>query len=120
MIDMAVTELEMLVEITAACRLTGKSGVTLHRQRNPKPPIQGARRPVVHPAALWAAKQATAVAGLRSDRFVDKSPARVWAILLGKCRYLCSISMMYRLLRSHGEVHDAVIGAERRKILAAA
>ncbi|WP_327119140.1 hypothetical protein OHB12_12550 [Nocardia sp. NBC_01730] len=43
-----MTELEPLVGVTAACLLTGKSRATLHRHRNPKPPEQGPRRPVVH------------------------------------------------------------------------
>ncbi|WP_433709485.1 transposase [Nocardia sp. CA-084685] len=109
MIDAATGELEVLVGQRAACRLTGKSRATLHRHRNPKPPVQGPRRPAVHPAALTAAEQAAVLTELRSERFVDKSPAQVWAILLDEGRYLCSVSTMYRLLRGHGEV------AERRR-----
>ncbi|GAA0597441.1 hypothetical protein [Actinomadura livida] len=36
---------------------------------------------------------------LRSNRFVDKSPTQVWAVLIDEGTYLCSISSMYRLLR---------------------
>jgi putative transposase len=43
---------------------------------------------------------------LRSPRFVDKSPAQVWATLLDEGTYLCSISTMYRLLREAGEVRE--------------
>ncbi|WP_225732498.1 MULTISPECIES: DDE-type integrase/transposase/recombinase [unclassified Nocardia] len=106
MIDAAVTKLESLVGTRAACRLTGKSRATLHRHRNPKPPKHGSERPVTHPAALTAAEQAAVLDVLRSDRFVDKSPAQVWAILLDEGEYLCSISTMYRLLRAHGEVRE--------------
>ncbi len=106
MIDAATAELEALVGQRAACRLTGKSRATLHRHRHPQPPRQGPRRTVVHPAALTAAERAAVLAQLRSDRFVDKSPAQVWAILLDEGRYLCSISTMYRLLRAHGEVRE--------------
>jgi putative transposase len=105
-IDAVTAELEPLCGIRAACRLTGKSRATLHRHRNPKPPLQGPRRPVVHPAALTAAEQAAVLVQLRSDRFVDKSPAQIWATLLDEGTYLCSISTMYRLLRSHGEVRE--------------
>jgi transposase InsO family protein len=105
-IDTAVAELEPLVGVTAACSLTGKSRASLHRQRNPKTPVQRPRRPMVHPATLGAAEQAAVLAQLRSDRFADKSPAQVWASLLDEGTYLCSISTMYRLLRAHGEVRE--------------
>jgi putative transposase len=105
-IDAATAELEPLCGTRAACRLTGKSRATLHRHRNPKPPKHGPRRPVAHPAALSAAERVAVLTELRSDRFVDKSPAQVWAILLDEGTYLCSISTMYRLLRGHGEVRE--------------
>ncbi|WP_442799956.1 DDE-type integrase/transposase/recombinase [Nocardia sp. NBC_01730] len=106
MIDAAVDELDPLVGVTAACRLTGKSRATLYRHRNPTPPKHGPRRPVLHPAALTTAEEAAVLAQLRSDRFVEKSPAQVWAILLDEGTYLCSISTMYRLLRTHNEVRE--------------
>lgn len=92
--------------IRAACRLTGKSRATLYRHHNPKSSIRGPRRPVPHPAALSASEKASVLAQLRSDRFIDKSPAQVWATLLDEGVYLCSISTMYRLLRAHGEVRE--------------
>ncbi len=76
--------------------MLGKSRATLHRQRNPKPPAEKApaepRAP--HPAALsWAGQQAL-LAMLDSDRFADKSPAQVYAILLDEGIYLASIRTM--------------------------
>ncbi|MFC5188157.1 DDE-type integrase/transposase/recombinase [Actinomadura harenae] len=106
MIDQAVAELEPLLGTAAACRLTGKPRATLYRHRNPRPRPFGPRRPVIHPAALSAAEREGVLAVLRSDRFADKSPAQVWAILLDEGTYLCSISTMYRLLRQHGEVRE--------------
>ena len=47
---------------------------------------------------------------LYSDRFVDRSPGQVVAILLDDKRYVCSESTMYRLLRENGEV------LERRRL----
>ena len=47
---------------------------------------------------------------LRSERFCDLAPAQVWATLLDEGTYLCSISLMYGLLRARGEVR------ERRRI----
>ncbi|MGV7252827.1 hypothetical protein B4U45_28750 [Mycobacterium persicum] len=102
-----MNELVPLVGVVAACRLTGKSRATLHRQRNPKPPVQGPKRPQAqHPGALTELERARVLEVLRSDRFVDKSPAQVWAVLLDEGTYLCSISTMYRLLRENGEVSE--------------
>jgi len=43
---------------------------------------------------------------LNSPDFVDLAPAQVWAILLDAGTYLASISTMYRVLRSEGEVRE--------------
>ncbi len=43
---------------------------------------------------------------LRSSRFVDKSPAQVWATLLDAMIYHCSIRTMYRYLAANGEVKE--------------
>jgi transposase InsO family protein len=43
---------------------------------------------------------------LRAERFVDKSPAQIWATILDEGQYVCSISTMYRLLRHNGEVRE--------------
>ena len=43
---------------------------------------------------------------LRSERFVDLSPAQVFHIFLDEGRYLASISTFYRLLRANGEVRE--------------
>lgn len=43
---------------------------------------------------------------LRSERFMDDSPAQVYATLLDEGRYLASQSTMYRLLAANGEVRE--------------
>jgi len=43
---------------------------------------------------------------LHSEAFVDLAPAQVWAILLDAGTYMASISTMYRVLRSEGEVRE--------------
>ena len=96
--------LEPLLGVKAACTLAGKSRATVYRQRShPSGAACSSRRVPVHPAALTAAERDRVLAVLRSDRFVDKSPAQVWATLLDEGIYLCSISTMYRLLRAAGE-----------------
>jgi putative transposase len=106
-IDTAFAELEPLLGTKPGCELVGKSRATLYRRRNPAPPItEPSRVPAPHPASLSAAERAAVLEVLRSPRFVDKAPAQVWATLLDEGRYLCSISTMYRLLRSEGEVRE--------------
>jgi hypothetical protein len=43
---------------------------------------------------------------LRSERFMDDSPAQVYATLLDEGTYLASQSTMYRLLAANGEVRE--------------
>jgi len=43
---------------------------------------------------------------LDSERFADKSPAQVWAILLDEGIYLASVSSMYRVLRAADQVRE--------------
>ena len=105
---MAVTELEPLTSVKRACELPGKSRATLHRQRNPVPAAgkapPGPRAP--HPAALTAAGQAALLAMLDSERFADKSPAQVYAILLDDGIYLASIRTMYRVMTLADQVRE--------------
>ena len=105
---MAVTELEPLTSVKRACELLGKSRATLHRQRNPVPAAgkapPGPRAP--HPAALTAAEQAALLAVLDSERFADKSPAQVYAILLDDGIYLASIRTMYRVMTLADQVRE--------------
>ena len=108
MIDAAVTELEPLFPVKKACELAGKSRATLHRQRNPKPAQEkepaAPRAP--HPAALTPEEQAALLAVLDSDRFADKAPAQVYAILLDEGIYLASIRTMYRVLTLADQVRE--------------
>jgi len=53
-----------------------------------------------------ALKLATVLAELHSDRFIDDSPAQVYATLLDEGTYLASQSTMYRLLAANGEVRE--------------
>jgi putative transposase len=107
-IDVAVGELEPFTSVKRACELLGKSRATLHRQRNPAPAAQkvppAPRAP--HPAALSGAEQAALLAVLDSERFADKSPAQVYAILLDEGIYLASIRTMYRVMTLADQVRE--------------
>jgi len=105
-IDQAVTEIEPLVGTAPACRALGASRASLYRRRRPPRPAE--RRPRQAPArALSELERSRVLDVLHSDRFVDSSPAQVWATLLDEGRYLCSERTMYRLLAArHGSVRE--------------
>ena len=93
-----------LHQIAPACRALGVSRATLYRNRGlrtrPSRP-----RPRCH-RSLAPAERQQVVDVLRSPRFVDRSPAQVWATLLDEMVYYCSIRTMYRYLAANGEVRE--------------
>jgi putative transposase len=55
---------------------------------------------------LTAAERAQVLAVLNSAEFVDRTPLQIYAVLLDRGRYLCSVSSMYRILAEHAQVQD--------------
>jgi len=108
MIEHAVAELASTVRTAPACRVLGVARATLYRHRRPVVPVvAGAARLRRLPArTLSPPERATVLEVLRSPRFVDRSPAQVWATLLDEGRYLCSERTMYRLLTAAGESRE--------------
>jgi putative transposase len=106
MICETVDELAPVIGTRPACRAVGASHATVYRRRNP--PAPRPRRPRTPPArALTEAERAAVLAELNSDRFVDSSPAQVWATLLDEGTYLASERTMYRILTAeHGQVTE--------------
>ena len=60
----------------------------------------------MQPNALSAGEREEILAVLNSPEFADKSPEQVWAIQLDHGVYLGSVSTMYRILRSDGQVRE--------------
>ena len=112
MIGPAAVELEAHVPTTRACELLGRSQATHYRHRRPapEPGVVAERRRAAQPRALSETERAGVLDVLHSARFVDESPATVWATLLDEGAYLASPSTMYRLLRQQ---HGGVV--ERRR-----
>ena len=106
MIEQTVQELTPLVGTRPACRALGASWATIYRRR--RPPEPRPRRPRPTPArALSEHERAAVLDLLHSERFVDCSPAQVWATLLDEGRYLASERTMYRLLEAcYGGVRE--------------
>ena len=51
-------------------------------------------------------EQAEVLGVLNSAEFVDCTPLQVYAVLLERGRYLCSVSTMYRVLAANAQVKD--------------
>ena len=105
MIEAAVEDLTPLVGTRPACRALGVAPATIYRRRRPPEPRPRRERRVPE-RALSAGERETVLEVLRSERFVDASPAQVWATLLDEGCYLCSERTMYRLLADTGEVRE--------------
>jgi putative transposase len=105
MIDTTVTEIAPLIGTAPACRALGASRASLYRRRRP-PRVREPRPRRPPPRALSAAERAGVLEQLNSPRFVDCSPAQVWATLLDEGTYLASERTMYRLLAADGPVRD--------------
>lgn len=105
MMEQAVEELTPIVGTRPACRALGVAPATIYRRRKPpepRPPTP--RRPPAR--ALSSQERQEILDVLHSERFVDCSPAQVWATLLDEGRYLASERTMYRLLAEHSELRE--------------
>jgi putative transposase len=100
----AVEQLAPQVGIAAACEALGVSRASFYRQQQPSS-IEPKPRP--RPTrSLSQAEQQKVLEVLHSERFVDQSPAEVYATLLDEGIYLCSLRTLYRILAEHEEVRE--------------
>jgi len=93
------------IGLAPACRALGVSRATAYRHRSPKPP-SAARSRRRSPLALSNEERAAVLAELHAERFVDASPAAVYATLLDEGTYLASERTMYRVLAAAAEVRE--------------
>ena len=99
-----VEQLAPQVGIASACEALGVSRASFYRQQQPR---SIGSKPLRRPArSLSQAEQQKVLEVLHSERFVDQSPAEVYATLLDEGIYLCSLRTMYRLLAEHDEVRE--------------
>ena len=105
MIEASVEELTPVIGTRPACRALGAAPATVYRRRRPRAPKPQMPRPKPE-RALSPAEREAVLQELHSERFVDRSPAQVWATLLDEGRYLCSERTMYRLLAQRDEVRE--------------
>ena len=104
----AVQDLSSMVRVGHACASLAVPRASFYRWKQPPAakPERSPRPP--SPRALATAERRQVLAVLHAERFVDQSPAEVYAALLDENTYLCSERTMYRILAAAGE------GRERR------
>ena len=90
----------------AVCDALGVSRASLHRLRNPPPPLPEPRHRPAPPRALTAEERMIVLGHLHSERFQDRSPTEVYGTLLDEGVYCCSIRTLYRLLAAAGETRE--------------
>lgn len=103
---LAVTTLALVVGVVAACVALGVVRATFYRWRNSQtkePSLSERKSPN---RALSADERQHVLDTLNSEEFVDLSPPQVYAHLLEKGEYLCSIRTMYRILRENRMVRE--------------
>jgi putative transposase len=106
MMEQAVEELTPIVGTRPACRAFGVAPATIYRRRRPPQPPKPRKLRVPPVRALSPTERQEVLEELHSDRFVDRSPAQVWATLLDEERYLASERTMYRILAAAGETRE--------------
>jgi putative transposase len=105
MIDEAIAEIEPLIGTLPACRALGASRAGVYRRRR-APRVREHRPRPAAGRALSDGERARVLEQLHSERFVDASPAEVWATLLDEGTYLASERTMYRLLAADGPIRE--------------
>jgi putative transposase len=93
-----------------ACKATGFSRATLHRYSSSKPQQQPTRSRKPSPRKLTAAEEDRVLEILSEDRFIDRAPAEIVAMLMDEDIYVGSERSFYRIMHKHSEV------MERRKV----
>lgn len=104
---MATTEaLAQIVGVNKACAALQVPRSTWARARRPTPPPVRPRPAPAVRRALSADERATVRATLNSERFQDCAPREVYATLLERETYLCSVATMYRILGKNTELRE--------------
>ena len=97
-------ELAREVGVLPACRALGVSRATFYRRRESAP---GNRQPRPTPSRALTAEERQEISDIMcSERFVDSSPAEIFATLLDDGRYVCSERTMYRILAANAAAGD--------------
>jgi len=100
-----VSELGRTVGIVAACDAMDIPRATYYRHHRESGPMKETRSNRSH-RGLSDEERRQVLDVCHDDAYVDKAPYEIYATLLDKGSYLCSISTMYRILRNKNEVRE--------------
>lgn len=101
----AVLEVLPDVGISPACEALGVSKASFYRATSPVK-REGKIESSKHPRSLSSEEKRLILKTLNSPEFMDKAPIEIYASLLDKGFYLCSVSTMYRILRENQQVKE--------------
>lgn len=99
-------ELAATVGLAAACATLGVPRSSFYYAQSPPAPAALPKHGSPSPRALNADERAAVREVLNSERFVDRAPRTVYAILLDEGQYLCSWRTMYRILAADAAVRE--------------
>ena len=107
----AVTDARGVLSCSEACTALSVSRASYYRVQArvslKTPGSQSETRPrKASPRALSGEERRAVLDVLHAPRFADLAVPQVWATLLDQGQYLCSMSSMYRILDTHGEVRE--------------
>ena len=99
---LAIRKLAEIVGVQSACDALSVPRSSFYRWQKPS---ETKPRPTP-PRALDVEEREEVRAVLNSEEFADCAPAQVYASLLDRGVYLCSVRTMYRILDEHDEVKE--------------
>jgi putative transposase len=98
-------QLAETVGVAKACAALDVPRASYYRHGRIGPPAPPAPRPA--PArALTSQERADILGTMNSETFMDQPPRQIYATLLDRGQYLCSIRTMYRLLEDAGQIRE--------------
>jgi putative transposase len=102
----AIEAVTTMGQTAALCQSVGLARATLYRRRRPARSSTPPAPRAPSPRALVPPERQAVLDALHSPRFLDQSPAEVYATLLEEQTYLCSTRTMYRVLAQAREVRE--------------
>ncbi len=106
MIDTSVAILAPAVGTSAACRALSVGRAGVYRRRSPMIVTREQKLRITSHRALSDIERTRVLDTLHSERFVNDSPAEVYATLLDEGTYMASERTMYRILAANEEVRE--------------
>lgn len=94
------------VGVTGVCRALDVSRATWYRRRTRSVEASPKQRSRSHPRRLTDAERQEVIDVLCSEEFTDRAPREVYAILLERGKYFCSVRTMYRILHERKAVRE--------------